>query len=68
MTGMISRLFVDGQVGVGERLRLDALRGVDQKQRAFAGGQRPRHFVAEIDVAGRVDEVEDVLLRRRRAV
>ena len=59
---------VDRQVGVGQRLRLDALRRVDQQQRALAGGQRARHLVAEVDVPGRVDQVEDVLLRRPAAV
>ena len=53
---------VEREVGVGERLRLDALRGVDDQQRAFAGRERARHFVGEVDVAGRVDEVEDVVL------
>ena len=53
---------LDRQVGVGQRLRLDALRRVDQQQRAFAGGQRPRDFVREVDVPRRVDQVEDVLL------
>ena len=51
---------VDGEIGVGQRLRFDALRGVDQQQRALARRQRPRHLVAEVDVAGRVDQVEDV--------
>ena len=59
---------LDREVGVGERLRLDALRGVDQQQRALARGQRPRDLVAEVDVAGRVDQVEDVLLAVRRRV
>ncbi len=59
---------LDGQVGVGERLRLDALRGVDQQQRALAGRQRARHLVAEVDVSGRVDQVEDVLLAVGRRV
>ena len=53
---------VHGQVGVGQRLRLDALRGIDHQQRALAGGQRARDLVAEVHVAGRVDQVEDVLL------
>ncbi len=53
---------LDREVGVGQGLRLDALRRVDDQQRAFAGGQRPRHLVREIDVAGRVDQVERVLL------
>ena len=46
------------KVEVGERLRLDALGGVDQKQHPFAGGERPRHLVGEIDVARRVDQVQ----------
>ena len=48
------------EVEVGERLRLDALGGVDQKQHPFAGGERPRHLVGEIDVARRVDQVQGV--------
>ena len=59
---------VDGEVGVGQRLRLDALRRVDQQQRALAGGERARDLVAEVDVAGRVDQVEDVLLAVRGGV
>ena len=51
---------LDREVGVGQRLRLDALRRVDEQQRAFARGERARHLVAEVDVARRVDQVEDV--------
>ena len=51
---------VERLVDVGERLRLDALGCVDHEQRALAGGERARHLVGEIDVAGRVDQVEDV--------
>ena len=51
-----------GEVGVGERLRLDALRGVDDEQRPFAGRERARDLVAEIHVPGGVDEVELVTL------
>ena len=42
---------LDRQIGVGQRLRLDALRRVDQQQRAFARGQRPRDLVGKVDVA-----------------
>ena len=52
---------VQRQVGVGERLRFDALRGVHHQQRALAGLQAARNFVGEIDVAGRVDQVQLVL-------
>ena len=59
---------LDREVGVGERLRLDALRRVDQQQRAFARGERPRDLVGEVDVPGRVDQVEDVRLAVVRRV
>ena len=44
-------IVLDGEICVGKRLGLDALRGVDDEQRAFAGGQRPRNLVRKIDVA-----------------
>ena len=59
---------LDREVGVGERLRLDALRRVDEQQRALARGQRPRDLVREVDVPGRVDQVQDVLLAVLRRV
>jgi hypothetical protein len=46
------------QMIVGERLRLDPLGGVDHQQGAFASCQRARDLAREIDVAGRVDEVQ----------
>jgi hypothetical protein len=59
---------VDGEVGVRERLRLDALAGVDDQQRTLARGQRAAHLVGEVDVAGRVDEVQLVGLAVARLV
>jgi hypothetical protein len=52
------QVVVQRQVGVGERLRLHALRGVHHQQRAFAGLQAARNLVGEIHVAGRIDQVE----------
>ncbi len=49
---------VDGEVGVGHRLRLDALGRVDQQHGTLAGGEAPRDLVGEVDVARRVDEIE----------
>ena len=49
---------MEGQIGVGEGLRFDALGGVDNEERALARGQRARDFIAEVDVAGRVDQIE----------
>ena len=51
---------VDRQVGVGDGLRLDPLGGVDDQQRALAGGEAARDLVGEVDVAGRVDQVQVV--------
>ena len=48
------------QVGVGQGLGLDPLRGVDHQDHALARGERRRDLVAEVDVAGRVDQVDDV--------
>ena len=54
---------LDRLVDVGERLRLDALRRVDHQQRALAGGEARGYLIGEVDVAGRVHQVE--LIRRR---
>jgi len=53
---------VQGQIDVGQGLGLHALGGVHHQQRAFAGGQGTRHFVVEVHVSGRVDEVQLIFL------
>jgi hypothetical protein len=45
-------------VAVGHRLRFHALGRVHHQQRAFARGQRARDFIAEVHVAGGIDEVQ----------
>ncbi len=59
---------VDRLIDIGERLRLDALAGIDHQQRALAGGERAVDLVGEVDVAGRVDQIEDVILAVAGAV
>src|SRR3989344_253750 len=39
---------------------------VDKKHRPFNGGERSRHLVRKIAVAGSIDEVKNVLLPRKR--
>ena len=51
----------EGGVGVGEGLGFDALGGVDKEYGAFAGGEGAGDLVAEVHVAGGVDQVEGVL-------
>ena len=53
---------LDRQVRVRDRLRLDPLRRVDDEHRALARLQRARHLVREVDVPGRVDQVQLVAL------
>ena len=50
------------EVDVGQRLGLDALRGVDDEDGALARLEAAADLVAEVDVAGRVDQVEAVAL------
>ena len=50
------------QVQVGQRLRLDALRGVHQQDRPLARGQAAGDLIGEVHMARGVDEVEHVLL------
>ena len=45
----------------GEGLGLDALGGVDEEEGTLAGGEGTGDFIGEIDVAGGVDEVEEVV-------
>ena len=59
---------VEREVEVREGLRLDPLGGVDDQDGALAGGERARDLVGEVHVAGRVDEVERVLVPVARGV
>ena len=51
---------VDRLIDVGQGLRLDALAGIDHQQRAFAGGQAAADLIGEVDMAGRVHQIEDI--------
>ena len=53
---------VHGQIRVGQCLRLDALGGVHHQHRALTCGERARYFIVKVHVAGRVDQVEHIIL------
>ena len=59
--GHDGEVVLERQVTVGEGLGLDALARVHHEHHAFTRRQRPRHLVPEVDVAGRVDQVDDVV-------
>ena len=50
------------EIGVRKGLCLDPLRRIDDQESTFTGGERTRNLVRKIDVAGGVDQIEDVLL------
>ena len=52
------QVVLQGHVGVGEGLGLNALRGVHDEDRALTGGQTAADLVGEVHMARRVDEVE----------
>ena len=52
----------EGKVEVGDCLSLHPLVGVDEQDDALAGQQRAGHLRAEVDVARRVDQVQEILL------
>ena len=60
------KIILHGQVQVRQRLRLDALRRVDQQNRALARLQRARDLVGEVHVAGGVDQMQHDLLAGMR--
>ena len=51
---------LEREMDVGQRLRLDALGRVDDEDRALARLEAVADLVGEVDVTGRVDEVEAV--------
>ncbi len=51
---------IDRLIDIGQGLGFHALARVDHQQRALAGGKAARNLIAEIDVPGRVHQVEDI--------
>src|SRR5206468_12027871 len=56
------------EVDVGDRLSLDALGRIDDEERTLASRETARDLVGEVNVAGRVEQVEAVFLAVLRGV
>ena len=54
------QIMFQSQINIGESLRLDTLCGVHHQDRAVTGRQRAAHFIVEIHMAGRIDQIKDV--------
>ena len=53
---------IQRHIDICERLCLYALGGIDHKHRAVAGRERAGHFIIKVNMSGRVDQVENILL------
>ncbi len=56
--GQYLQPLLDSGVTIRDRLRLYALSGVYHQKSAFTGRQRSRYLVTEVDVPGRINEVQ----------
>ena len=59
---------VNGKVGIRKRLRLDTLCRIYNQDSALAGGKRARNLVPEVNMARRVDQVQDIFVAVERLV
>ena len=59
--GCDGQVLLEGEEKVGHSLCLDALRGVDEEKSPLARGDRAADLIAEVDVPGRVDQIELVI-------
>ena len=62
------KIVLDSQVSVCQRLCFNALRSINDQQSALACGQRTGNFVRKINVSGRVDQIQNILLAVLRRV
>src|SRR4030042_3346215 len=51
-----------GQIKIGNRLSLHALGSINKKEHAFARCQGTGNLIREVDMAWRVDQIENILL------
>ncbi len=59
---------VQGEIGIGQGLRLNALGAVHHKDGAVAGRQGAGNLIIEVHMSRGVDEIEDILLSVLRLV
>ncbi len=56
------QIVIQRQIDIGQRLRLNALRRIHDKQRTLARSQTARYLIIEIDMPRRVDQIENIFL------
>ncbi len=58
MTATMAKILLEREIDVCQRLRFDALAGVDHQERTFACRQRSTDLIGEVDMAGGIDQIE----------
>ena len=54
-------MVIECKICVGERLRFHPLRCIHNKKSALASCKASRDFITEVDVAWRIDQIQDVI-------
>jgi hypothetical protein len=63
ITGHDGKALFVGEVNVRDRLRFHTLRSIDESTGAFAGCERTRNFVGEIDMPRRIEQIQAGIFR-----
>ena len=50
------------QIDIGQRLRFNALRRIDDQNGTVTGRQAAGYFIVEVHMSGRIDQVEDIFV------
>ena len=55
------QIVVECKIDISQRLGFHTLRRVDNEHRPVAGSERTRNFIIKVDMAGSINQVEDIL-------
>ena len=61
-------VMINREVGIGQRLRLHALRRIDHEDGTVARGKAARNLIVEIHMSRRIDQIENIFLSIVRMV
>ncbi len=62
------QIVIHGQIGVGQRLGLHALRGIHHQQRPLTGGQRAGNLIVKVHMTRGVNQIQGINLPVLRLV
>ncbi len=56
------QVMIQGQINIGQRLRLDSLGSIHHQDGPVTGSQTAAHFIVKIHMAGRINQVKDIFV------